>query len=132
MDLLALFEMPDWVAAIIGTAASITALAIIWKLVKFCSKIIYFVDTYGPVLVSIAEQFKKNGGNTLKDQLDRVEVTAKAAHETADKAHKAAHAAHDLVIRTDENVRTIRNIVMPASKATVVPVVSPIAAVPTT
>lgn len=125
--MLALFALPDWAAAIIGTAAVIGACAVIWKVIRFCSKLIYFTDTYGPVLISIAEQFKKNGGNTLKDQLDRVEITAKAAHETAASAHKAAKDAHDLVIRTDENVRTIRNIVMPASKAAVVPVALPVA-----
>lgn len=125
--MLALFALPDWAAAVIGTAAVIGALAVVWRVVRFCSKIIYFVDTYGPVLVSIAEQFKKNGGNTLKDQLDRLEKKTESTAETAVHAHKAAKDAHDLVIRTDENVRTIRNIVMPASKATVVPVVSPTA-----
>lgn len=126
--MLALFALPDWEAAIIGTAAVIGASAVIWKVIRFCSKLIYFADTYGPVLISIAEQFKKNGGSTLKDQLDRVEFTAKAAHETAASARKAARDAHDLVIRTDENVRTIRNIVVPASKAAVVPVAIPVTA----
>lgn len=126
--MLALFALPDWAAAIIGTAAVIGACAIIWRIIRFCSKLIYFTETYGPVLISIAEQFKRNGGNTLKDQLDRVEVVAKAAAETATRAHTTAKDAHDLVIRTDENVRTIRNIVMPASKAAVVPVAVPLAA----
>jgi hypothetical protein len=103
-----IFNVPDWATWLIGIAATIGAVAVIWRVVKQFSKLIYFVETYGPVLFSIAEQFKKNGGNSLKDQVDRIEHTAEEAKRTSLEALALVRENRDSVIRLDENVRALR------------------------
>lgn len=93
--------------------AVLTALFLIWKLARFVSKVIFLVDTYGPAVMEIGSQFKKNGGTSLKDQIDRIEDEAKAAAKLAREAYDASKASHDLVIRLDENVRAIRRTIEP-------------------
>jgi hypothetical protein len=41
-----------------------------------------------PVIVEIAQQFKNNGGSSLKDSLDRLEADAKAAKEISEATDK--------------------------------------------
>lgn len=63
--------MPTWAAVIIASAAVITALGVIWS--KFLRPAIFFVakaEELAPVLADIAEDFKNNGGSSLKDKLD--------------------------------------------------------------
>lgn len=115
-----LFNVPDWATWLIGIAATIGAIAVIWRVVKQFSKLIYFVETYGPVLFSIAEQFKKNGGNSLKDQVDRIEHTASEATRLALEALGLVRENRESVIRLDENVRAIRN----RTPAVIAPVVA--------
>lgn len=97
-------EAAVWV---IGAGAVITAAKVIWTLIKKLSKFINLAETYGPVLLNIADQFKKNGGNSLKDQLDRVEHKADTAAETATRAHLVAREGRDLIIRVEERMKVL-------------------------
>lgn len=118
------FSVPDWVTAVICLAALITASTVVWKLISKFSRMIYLIETNAPILLTIAEQFKKNGGKSLKDQIDRIEKASDDAVVIASDARTEAIAARattlDLVTRLDENVKLVRSLI----------VVRPTAAVP--
>lgn len=88
--------MPTWAAAFLGMAAIITALGVIWKQFIFpAARIISRAENMFPVLQQIAREFNKNGGSTLKDQLNRMEEQLDKisqgvfrAQETADRSEK--------------------------------------------
>lgn len=105
-------EISAWV---VGAAAFLIACGILWKFVSVLSKLVTFTEQHAPVLVTIAEQFKKNGGNSLKDQIDRIEDMSKDAKTKAQEAHVEAKGARESVIRIEENVRTILRTVVPTT-----------------
>jgi hypothetical protein len=118
--MIALTTFSEISSAALGVAAILTAFFLAWKAVRNLAKIIYLTETYGPVLLVIGEQFKRNGGVTLKDQVDRIEDLADSAVAIAKTASDAASSSHDLVIRLDENVRDIRRRLAPAAPASAV------------
>lgn len=110
------FTIPDWVSYVIATAALITAGTVIWKVITKFSRLIYLVETYGPVLITIGEQFKANGGKSLKDQIDRIEASSREAVKVSGEARTAAAKTSkdtlELVVRLDENVKLVRSLVV--------------------
>lgn len=103
-------EIAVW---IIGASSVITGLGILWRFVSVSAKLVNFVEVHAPVLSTIAEQFKKNGGNSLKDQIDRIEKQAIDAKECAVDAHKEAKQASSAIIRTDANVTQLLRMLTP-------------------
>ena len=85
-------------------------LGFLWKFIKTFAKAVNLVDTHVPVLTTIAEQFKKNGGNSLKDQIDRIENRTDCAKSMAEAAHKEAKEAKDLAIKTNADVVNVLRI----------------------
>lgn len=78
--------MPAWVQVLVITAAALAALATIWRkgilpLVRLARAVERIADAT-PVLIGIAEEFRPNGGSSLRDTVDRIEVKVDAQHQT--------------------------------------------------
>lgn len=101
---ISLTEIITWSAAAGG---AVLGLKVIFNFVCRISRLISDVETYGPVLLNIAEQFRKNGGNSLKDQLDRVEVMATDAAKVSREAHQVSQKNHESIVRIEERTRTL-------------------------
>lgn len=104
----------EFSGVLVAAAAVLVALGVVWRTGSKVAKAVYLLETHWPVLSNIAEQFKKNGGNSLKDQIDRIEKMAEDAKTKAVEAHKTASKAHDQMIRVDENVRSLVRTITPA------------------
>jgi hypothetical protein len=59
-------ENAPGINTIILLSSFIIALGIIWKLARF----VFRVDNALPTLLLVADQFKKNGGSTIRDKID--------------------------------------------------------------
>lgn len=92
--------MPSWGAWILGIAAVVTALGVIWKQLIFpAARVISRAESTLPVLEQIAREFSKNGGSTLKDQIDRIEDKLnKNGHDTR-RAQETAERAEDTIMQ---------------------------------
>ncbi len=80
---------------IVGFAALVVALGVIWK--KFLYPFWRAIDTMtevGPVLLDVAHEFRPNNGHSLRDVVDRIETKADAAKIAAEEARTAAEEAH--------------------------------------
>lgn len=106
--------MPTWIAYIIGAAAVVTALGVLWKkairpaanfiaefviaeremlpLVKELTAVFRDSPDAFKVLKAIAGQFKADSGSSLKDQINRLESAAGRQELAAQKAE--ANAEH--------------------------------------
>ena len=62
------------VALVLGTAGFLIAFGVIWKMARYAFRL----DRAMPVLLAIAEEFAHNGGNSLRDQIDKVNTTLTA------------------------------------------------------
>ena len=94
--------MPTWVTYILGAAALIAALGVIWaKLIKPLAKLITLLSDAVPmlstllevfkknpnllkVIYEIADQFKTDSGSTLRDVVNRLEVAAQKQEVNAE------------------------------------------------
>jgi hypothetical protein len=94
--------MPPWVAYIVGAAALIAAVGVIWnKLVKPLAKMIALAEKMLPLLAvltdvfkddpdalkvlnEIAAQFKADSGSSLRDVVNRLEVAAQKQEANAE------------------------------------------------
>ncbi len=70
---------PHWVEVLVIVAAALGALAVIWRkgllpVVKFFRAVDRIAEAM-PVLIEIADEFKPNGGASLRDSFDRIEVS---------------------------------------------------------
>lgn len=83
----------DWWAWPPIVAGSLAGLGVVFKFLLKLARLVSTAEVRLPVLDEIARQFSKNGGSTLKDQLDRIEQkltenghNVKAAQGTANDA----------------------------------------------
>jgi hypothetical protein len=84
---------------VIGIAAFIVAWQTIWKrflvpLARFVKGVIRIADAT-PVLVQIAEEFRPNGGGTVRDTVDRIETKVGAIEGKVDDAARLVRDATD-------------------------------------
>jgi hypothetical protein len=75
-----------WIASI---AVGLTGIAVIWRFIMRASVLINDISQYGPVLVTIAKEFKSDSGSTLRDAINRLEEGAADAKEAAELAKKS-------------------------------------------
>jgi hypothetical protein len=113
------------VATIVGFGGLCVALGAIWKFIGIMSQLVTFVKVHTPILIVIAEQFNKNGGSSLKDQIDRIEAKAERASGLADEASKQAQAASKIAIETNTNVRQILRMITPKVNIHGPPIITP-------
>ena len=86
-------------AWILGAAGLIIALGVIWKQFIFpAARVISRAEETLPVLQQIAREFSKNGGSTLKDQIDRIEAALTSNGHDVKRAQTTADEAKSLVI----------------------------------
>jgi hypothetical protein len=83
----------DWWAWPPIIAGSLAGFGVIFKFLLKLARVVSTAEVRLPVLDEIARQFAKNGGSTLKDQLDRIEKKlldnghdVRIAQSTADDA----------------------------------------------
>jgi hypothetical protein len=80
-----------FLSLLVGLPGAVLLARLLWR---FFSKIVKLADLH-PVIISMAEEFKSNGGSTLRDQMNRLEELATSAALAAKDAHDAVveHAA---------------------------------------
>jgi phytoene/squalene synthetase len=88
---------------VIGIAAFIVAWQTIWKrflvpLARFVKGVIRIADAT-PVLVQIAEEFRPNGGGTVRDVVDRIETKVDNAAQLVREATDSWAADRESVLR---------------------------------
>lgn len=75
--------MPTWVAIILGSAAVVSALGVLWSrlnpVLTLIALLQQFMEAFGgeknpfPVINEIAQQFRTDSGTTLRDVVNRLE-----------------------------------------------------------
>lgn len=89
-----------WVDLLLVAAAVLTALGVVWR--KAIKPIVHALATFervAPVLITIGEQFQANGGNSLRDSINRIEATQKELHDYShDWRHKLSNEITKLVL----------------------------------
>lgn len=98
--------MPGWVPIAEGAAAVLAVALGLYKVMR----VVFRVDAALPTLLGIADEFKPNGGNSLKDHLARLngtvtELTAVVNDHTA-MDEKRFNALDDLVKSSTETLKT--------------------------
>lgn len=128
-------EISKWFGAI---AVIVSAVILIWKTVfkplrNITKQATKFAEAL-PVLLSISDQFKNNGGNTLRDKIDNISTLVDSTRASAETAKTVAetnaaivaeisnvHSEQIAEIRThinekhEENVRTITQLQITAA-----------------
>ena len=79
-------NLPRWAELIIVIAALLTAAGVVWRravipLLRLTDDVREMVATR-PVLVEIANEFKPNAGNSLRDTVDRIDARMHLAIDT--------------------------------------------------
>jgi hypothetical protein len=88
---------------VIGIAAFLVAWQTIWKrflvpLARFVKGVIRIADAT-PILVQIAEEFRPNGGGTVRDTVDRIELKVDEAARLVRDATESWTSDRDSVMR---------------------------------
>jgi hypothetical protein len=117
--------MPAWVIYIIGTAAVVTAIGVLWtKVIKPAAKLITTTDQMLPLLVALTETFKNNptgfkvlneiaaqfktdSGSSLRDVVNRLEEGAKENRAAADLLKVGVEAQKQLGEQDREQLRQL-------------------------
>jgi hypothetical protein len=102
-----------WVDGIVTGAAILTALGVIWRQAfRPVWRGLRRIEEAVPILLAITEQFEPNGGNSLRDTVDRIEarlVDGKAQMDSQgkklDALHKYSHDARHERISQIEGLR---------------------------
>jgi hypothetical protein len=100
------------VEALGATAASIVAVGVIWqkgvrpmwRAKKAVSRAIHAIEQAGPVLLAIAEEFKPDHGESLRDRIDSIDHKADIAATAALEAKDLADDATRLVAETNARI----------------------------
>jgi len=117
--------MPSWVLYIIGTAAVVTAIGVLWtKAIKPTAKLITTTDQMLPLLITLTETFKSNpngfkvlneiaaqfktdSGSSLRDVVNRLEEAAKENRAAADLLKVGVEAQKQLGEQDREQLRQL-------------------------
>jgi PAS domain-containing protein len=89
----------EWVYYFLGIILSLCGVwQFLWKplnkFVRNASHIGHSLNSALPVLIKIAEEFKPNGGNSLRDVVNRIEIN----QAVSDQRHRAIYAYLDLPV----------------------------------
>ena len=100
-------EHTDWFRFLVGAAAGVTAISILWqKVIKPIVRAATALITSATTLAEIADQFKPNHGSSLVDRISRIEnelVDVRTVGMTSLQQHAdLATSLMDLTKRLDE------------------------------
>lgn len=70
---------------IITVPPVVAGLVACYRVIKVCAKAIAWMDSHGPTIVQIAEQFHPNGGGSLHDKMVRIEKRLEDGGNRMDK-----------------------------------------------
>lgn len=94
--------MPPWTQYVIGIAAFLVALGVIWKFILPAARLVTMLDKAIPLMTELAEQFKdvphifkilkeivaqvrSDSGSTIKDTVNRIDTLAQTAAGAAEQ-----------------------------------------------
>lgn len=120
--------MPPWAEVIIGISVLIGAISVIWaKVLKPGARLIAQLEKTYPLLVTltdvfegganfsvldeIADQFKSDSGSTLKDAMNRLELTVSEAKAIADGLRLSSEVSKALAEQDRDQLRRVELLV---------------------
>lgn len=96
MESISTVALLEWIVLL---GAVVTALALLWtKIVRPVARAIVLIETHVPTLVDIASEFKNNGGSTLKDEIDALQIMVMERKKWDEELEAYMHARfHDMI-----------------------------------
>lgn len=123
------YFLPTWIQILIGAAATVVAAGIIWKkIIQPIAKLITLLDVVLPLLEDLAEHFKDqpnafeilseivkefrtDSGTTLRDVVNRLEVSAKTNKIASDVLAENAETQRQLAAQDRKHMAELTELV---------------------
>lgn len=70
---------------IITVPPVVAGLVACYRVIRVCAKAIAWMDSHGPTIVQIAEQFHPNHGSSLHDKINRIDARLASGSERMDR-----------------------------------------------